>query len=194
MGIIERLLTRFRHSGVLFLIGFFLIIYIALGFLYLQQGPQQRELEEQSAQLSLVVSKPLPSEEKLRAEYDEVNRSLAPMSVEAALEIIVSIAEGSGIDVDPDSGKLIIPPAAVREEKVGEGTYQVLSFRNISVQGDYASVMAFISALDSGKTLKSMVLKRVTTTQTEVEGEGEEESGIKATAALDVDLYTKPGE
>jgi len=170
----ESLFNRFRRMGVLFLIGFFLIIYIAFGFFYWQQGSQQRELEEQIASISIIVSKPLPSAEELQAEYDEVNSSLAPMTDSAALDKIVSIARESGIDVAPDSDKLRIPPVTAREEKVGEGTYQVLSFKSIYVQGGYDNVMAFISDLDSGKTLRTMVLKRVDIKQIELKIEGEE--------------------
>ena len=170
----ENLITRLRRMGFLFLIGFLLIIYIAFGFIYLQQAPQQRELKEQITKLSLVVAKPLPSAEKLRAEYEEVNLSLAPMTDKDAIAKLVGIAEESGIDVDPESGKFRVPSAARREEKMGGGSYQVLSFRNISVQADYDNVMAFISDLDSGKTLKTMVLKRVATSQKEIKFEGEE--------------------
>ncbi|GAH62299.1 unnamed protein product, partial [marine sediment metagenome] len=172
MEAIKNLLIRFRQSGVLVLIGFFLIIYIAFGFVYWQQGSEQRELEEQSAKISLILIKPLPSEEKLRAEYDNVNLALAPMTDSDAIELLVDIAEKSGIDVDPDSGKLVVPSARVGEEKVGGGTYQVFSFKNISVQGDYSNVIAFISDLDSGETpeTKTMVLKKVTIGQIEVKG------------------------
>ncbi len=176
MGAIGELITRFRRSGVLLLIGFFLIIYISFGFLYVQQGSQQRELEEQSTKLSLVVAKPLPDAEALQAEYDEVINSLAPITEQAALAIIVGIAEKSGIDVDPDSAKLHIAPLSVNEVKIGEVNYQVLSFSSITVQGDYESVMAFISDLDSGKTLETMVLKKVASfSQVEVPYIDEEE-------------------
>ena len=168
MEIIQALLTRFRRMGVLFLIGIFVIIYIAIGIVYFQQGPEQRELEEQITQLSLIVAKPLGSDEELRAEYDEVNLALAPMTNRAAIAMLVSIAEESGIDVDQDTGKLRINPATVEEEKRGGGTYQVLSFKGITVQGDYDQVMAFISALDSGETLETMVLKKVTIREVEV--------------------------
>lgn len=191
MEVIKNLLNRFRQSAVLVLIGFFLIIYIAFGLIYWQQGSQQRELEEQSAKISLIVAKPLPSEEKLRAEYDEVNLALAPMTDSDAIDILVGIAEKSGIDTDPDSDKLVIPSTKPREEKVGGGSYQVFSFKNISVQGDYSNVMAFISDLDSGKTQETMVLKRVDIRQIEVKGEGEEETKTETKATLDVDLYTK---
>ena len=174
MEIIQRLLTRFRRMGVLFLIGLFVIIYIAIGIVYFQQGPEQRELEEQITQLSLIVAKPLGSDEKLRAEYDEVNRLLAPITNSDAIAMLVGIAEKSGIDVDKDAGKLRISPATVKEEERGGATYQVLSFTSITVQGDYDQVMAFISALDSGEALETMVLKKVTIREVEVVFVGEE--------------------
>ena len=194
MEVIKNLLIRFRQSGVLVLIGFFLIIYIAFGFVYWQQGSEQRELDEQSAQISLIVAKPLPGKEKLQEEYDKVNDALTSITDSGdAIAKLVGIAEKNGIDVNPDSGKLVVPSAHVEEEKVGGGTYQVFSFTNISVQGDYSNVMAFISDLDSGETQETIVLKKVTISQIEVKGEGEEEARTETVATLDVDLYTKPG-
>jgi len=189
----NNLLARFRHSAALILIGFFLIIYIALGFLYFQQGAQQKGFEEQIAKLNLVVAKPLPDIKNLQAEYDEVNASLAPVTGSDALTILVGIAKKSGINVDPDNGNLSIPPPTVSEKKVGDGSYQILSFKNIIVQGNYNLVMAFISALDSGEKLNTMVLTRITTSQVEVIVEGEEETKTETIATLNVDIYTKPG-
>ena len=214
MEVIKNLLIRFRQSGVLLFIGFLLIIYIAFGFVYWQQSSKQGELEEQVANISLIVDKPLASKEKLKADYDEVNSALASVTDSSdAIAILVSIAEKSGIDVASDSDKLIVPPAAVREETVGGGTYQVFSFKNVSVQGDYDNVMAFISDLDSGTTQETMVLTRITINQVEIKVEGEEvtegeeeeeeeeetegeeeveiSTRIEANATLDVDLYTK---
>ena len=202
MEAIKNLLIRFRQSGVLLFIGFLLIIYIAFGFVYFQQGLKQKDLEEQVAQISGIVAKPLADKEKLQADYAEVNSALALVTDSSeAIAIIVGIAEQNGIDVAPASDKLIVPSAAVREEKVGGGTYQVFSFKNISVQGSYDSVMAFISDLDLGETQQTMVLTRITINQVEVKVEGEEategeeevEIGtrIEAKATLDVDLYTK---
>jgi len=191
MEVLKNLLIRFRQSGVLLFIGFLLIIYIAFGFVYFQQGLKQKDLEEQVAKISSIVDKKLPKKEELQAEYAEINSALAPMEDEDAIAILVSIAEKSGIDTDSD--KLSVPSAAVREEKVGGGTYQVFSFKNVSAQGSYDSVMAFISDLDSGETpeTKTMVLKRVDIRQIEVKGEGEEGTRIETKATLDVDLYTK---
>jgi len=117
----------------------------------------------------------------LKAEYDEVNLSLAPMTASDAIAILVDIAEKSGIDTDETADKFRVPSAAFSQAKVGGGTYQLLSFSNISVQGDYDSVMAFISDLDSGKTLNNMVLKKVNITQADNE----------TAATLGVVIYTK---
>ena len=196
---IKNLLLRFRQSGTLVLIGFFVIIYIAFGFVYWQQNSQQKELEDNSVKVAIIVNKPLPSMEKLQAEYNEANFSLAPVTDSDAIAILVSVAEKSGIDTNPDNNKLRIPSALGREERVGGGTYKIWSFRNVSVQGDYDSVMAFVSDLDSGLTQETMVLKRVDIRQVEVqvvsegEGEGKGVSRIEIIATLDVDLYAKSG-
>ncbi len=190
MEVIKNLLIRFRQSGVLLLIGLFLIIYIAFGFVYWQQGAQQRDIEEKTTNISLILARSLPSKEELRAEYDEVNSALTSITDSAdAIAMLVGIAEKSGIDTDND--KLSVPSATTREETVGESTYQVFSFKNVSVQGDYDTVMTFISDLDSGTTQETLVLKRVDINQIEVRGEGEERTRIETKATLDVDLYTK---
>ena len=201
---IKNLLNRFRQSGILLFIGFILIIYIAFGFVYWQQSSKQKDLEEQVAKISGIVAKELPPKEELQADYAKINLSLTMEDVEISIDeditmdtkaiaIIVGIAEKNGIDTSPASDNLIVPSAAVREEKVGGGTYQVFSFKNVSVQGDYDDVMAFISDLDLGETpeTKTMVLKRITINQIEIKGEGEEVTRIEANATLDVDLYTK---
>jgi hypothetical protein len=154
--------------GVLLLIGFILIANVALGFVYFQQGAQQKGLQEKINQLNLIVNKPLASDEKLRAEFDEINLALAPITNIVAVEMLVGIAEDSGINVDKNAAKLRIAPATAGEEKRGETTYHVLSFNGISVQGDYDRVMALIATLDSGETLKTMVLTRVDIKHVEV--------------------------
>ncbi len=194
MEVIKKLLIRFRQSGVLLLIGFFLIIYIAFGFVYWQQGSQRRDLEEKTTSISLILAKQLSSKEELRAEYVEVNNALVPMTDSDAIAILVDIAEKSGIDVSEGTDKFNVPsanPREGREEKVGGGTYRVWSFKNVSVQGSYDNVIAFISDLDLGETQETMVLKKVTINQIEVKGEGEEETRTETKATLDVDLYTK---
>lgn len=177
---IKRLISRFWPTGVLFLGGFVLIIYIALGFLYFQQGAKQGELEEQIVQLSAVVARPFPSSEELQAEYEERNSSLAPITDVDAIAMLVSIAEKSGIDTNPDSDKFQVRSGSFDQAVVGGNAYQLLSFRDITVQGDYDNVMAFISDLDSGETLKTMVLKWVTIRQIEVQVRSEEPEEVES--------------
>lgn len=179
--ILQSLLKRFWPSGVLFILGFILILYIGLSILYFQQMVQQRELEKNIAGINKVITKPLTSAEELKTEYEEVNRSLSPSPLPETLDILLNIAKESGIDVNPNANKFIIPaPRPLREAVVGGGTYSVLSFEDIRVQGQHEAVMAFISDLDSGKTLETMVLKVV-----------DIRLGAETVASLNIDLYTK---
>ncbi len=185
-GITKGLIARYSRTGVLFLIGFILIIYIGLGFVYFQQGAQQRSLEKQITQIGAVVARPLASGAELQAKYEEVNLALAPMPNGAVdyIQTLVGIAEKSRIDVNEAASKFSVPPAKFSQQKMSGDNYQVLSFNGISVSGNYTNVMAFISDLDSGETLGTMVLKRVEISHIELAGE--------TTATVDVDIYTKP--
>lgn len=179
--ILQNLLKRFWPSGVLFILGFILILYVGLSILYFQQMVQQRELEKNIDSINKVITKPLTSAEELETEYEEVRRSLSPSPLPATLDILLNIAKESGIDVNPNANKFIIPaPRPLREAVVGGGTYSVLSFEDIRVRGQHEAVMAFISDLDSGKTLETMVLKVV-----------DIQLGAETVASLNIDLYTK---
>lgn len=154
------ILAKIRRVGFIVVLGVCVIVYIGLGSVYIQQGPKQKDLEGQIMKTMLVVNKPLPSMEDLQAKYDDVNEALAPIEIPEALAAIVEIAEKSGIDVSPESRKLQInPPGRSGKKKIGEGTYQVLAFNNIKAQGDFDAVMNFVSDLDNGATLKTMILK-----------------------------------
>ncbi len=174
METIKNILTRLGPTGGAVLSGLIVIIYISLGFLFFQQGVKQRQHTEQIVKLSAIIARPLPSAEELQTEYDACNRSLAPMPDSDAIALLVSIAEQSGIDISEDIGEFRVPPATHRQEKVGENIYQTISFRNIHVQGSYDDVMAFISILDSGEILETLVLKTVITNQVIVTLTGEE--------------------
>lgn len=174
MEMLRNLIIRLRHTGVLLVFGILLIVYLGFGFVYWQQGGQQKEYQEQIVKLGAVVARPLAGIDELRAEYEEVQDALAPLTDQAAIELIVSIAEKSGIDIDENSGKLRIPSVASRQVNMAGATYQVLSFVGIRVQADRDNVMAFLSDLDSGETLKTMVLTSVATSQMRVMFTGEE--------------------
>jgi len=171
----QELLARVRRIGFIVTLGVCVILYIGLGFVYMQQGPKQKDLEEQIRKTMMVVNKPLPSMEELKAKYDAVNVALEPMETPEALEVIVNIARESGINVDPESGKFhIVAPGEPRERSSGESAYSVLSLSNIRTQGDFDTVMAFISDIGAGGTLETMVLKRVDLEWVQVKFEEEE--------------------
>ncbi len=158
----QGLLARIGRMGFVVILGVCIIIYVGLGIIYVQQGPKQKDLEEQIRKTMLVVNKPLPSMEELQAKYDAVNEALEPMETPQALKEIVDIARKSGIDVNPESGKLHIgAPGTPQRKEMDEGTYHILSFGDIRVQGSFDAVMNFISDLDTGNTLETMVLRGV---------------------------------
>ncbi len=168
-------LTRIRRMGFLVVLGVCVIIYIGLGFVYMQQGPKQKELEEKIMKTLVVVNKPLPSMEELQSKYDAVNAALEPMETPQALAAIVDIARQNGIDVTPESGKFhISPPGSPSARKMGERTYHVLSFSDVRAQADFDTMMNFISDLDTGKTVETMILKNVELSWVQLQLEEEE--------------------
>lgn len=191
------LVKSIRRTGLLIMIGLVVIIYIGLGFTYVQQGMKQKGLDEEVKQLTLWVAKPLPQDENLQAEYDEATRGLALMEAPDVIAMIVDVARERGIDVSPDGGKFSIPsPRSPVTQKVGDGEYQVLVISGIQVKGEYSAVMGFISDLGSGKGLKNMVVKKLSITWLRTNTKGAEEPSDNATvnigATLDVNLYTQP--
>ena len=177
MDRLKTLIQRYWPTASLFLFGFFLILYVAMGILYFQQNSKQDELQERISGIMGVVSKPLPSVEKLQAEYDAVNQALVPFAAEEVLDIIVKIAEESGVDVDPASGEFTIPALTpAQTKKMGEGNYQVLAINNIRAQGDYDNVMAFVTKIDSNEILKTMALKSAHISQFAFAGTSEEKA------------------
>ncbi len=189
--------ARMRRLGFVVIIGICLIIYIGFGFVYWQQGSEQVDLEEQINKIMPIVSKPLPNMEELQAKYDGVNLALAPLAIPDALEIIVGIARESGIDVEPANGKFHIPPpSAPKEKKMSEGTYQVLSIGGIRVEGGHDSVMSFITDLDSGKTMETLVLTKVETRQVEIrlgEEEAVKRAEFRRVSAAVIDMMANNG-
>jgi len=174
-----------RRTGVLVIIGFILIIYIGLGFVYWQQGTQQKEFTEQINKLSLILARPLPDITELQAEYDKTNQALAPMEDSEAINRLVSIAEKSGISIGANAtDEFKVPPAKISSQRVGGSDYKLLSFKGVSVSGNYSDVITFINDLDSGETLETMVLTKLTLSNIEYWAE------IRATT--DVNIYTNP--
>jgi len=156
------LIARFGRIAILILVGLFVILCIGFGIVYFQQTNSQKELRNEIDQISLVVSKSIPNIESLGAEYENTNKALAPLDTETILQTIVSLAEDCGIDTSPESSMFTISPiVASFPQQVGNGQYQVTRVSGIRAQGEYASVISFVSAIDAGKLGSNTVLKSV---------------------------------
>ena len=173
---LKRLINRFYPTGFLFLCGLIVIIYGAIGFLYVQQGIKQKDFNEQIIKLSAVVEKGLPKSGELQREYEAVLQALTPMSDTEAIARLVDMAGKNGIDVSEGAAKFLVPSAKIHEKQVEGSTYRIISFTNIIVQGDHDNVIAFLTDLDSGTTLPNMVLTKMVISKVETPYTGEEET------------------
>lgn len=190
MDIRKRLKALTGNTAILLVAGLLLLVFVSLIFLVAQQRAKRAELNVQISKVNRIISIPVTGAEKLRAEYEEAYNSIPALTTDTAFEMLVGIARESGIDTSED-GKISIPPVAVKNEKVGQSSYKVLSFQNVNVQDDYAKVMAFISRLESSKTTKTIVLKKLSITRSDVKGSSKQAENFEVIANLDIDIYTR---
>ena len=117
----------------------------------------------------------------------------AAIAASDVIVIILNLAREHGIDVSPDGEKFSIPsPGEPVTQIVGDGEYQVLAISGIRVEGEYSSVVGFISDLGSGKELKNMVLKKLDITWLGTNTAGSSENAtVNIGATIEVNLYTK---
>lgn len=143
-------------------IGILVIVTIGVGIFYMQQMSREKQLEEDVSRLALTLGKPLATADKLQQQYQEVMQALEPIARKDVLDIIISIAEDSGIDVNPEADKLHIPPQdSTGKEKVGETTYQVLPINGLVVQAEHSKVIDFIAKLESRNKLPTLVIRQM---------------------------------
>lgn len=146
--------------GALIFVMFLLFIYAGLVVVYLQQDTVQADLKVQIGRTEAIVAMPMSDASELEADYQRVQAKLQPPTRDEAIALLVAIAARHGIDIDPEAGKLVIPPNSIKTGPgtVGGGSYQVMSFEDIRIQSSYANVMALIEDLDVGATRETMVL------------------------------------
>ncbi len=170
----KKILSRFYPSGYIILCGVIVLVYGVLAFVYIQQGIKQKDLSEKTESLSAIVSKPLSSTKELREEYDSIQETLAPIDDVRAIEILVEIAEKSGVDITPEAGKFTVPSPSNSKERVGSTQYNIIKFNNVSVQGEYENVKAFINDIESGNTIPNIKITSMSISELEVGVQGEE--------------------
>ena len=163
-GQLKDLLARFRRLALPLVIGFFIIIFAALGIVYFQQQQEQNSLKAQIAQLENTLNQPLP--EINATQYEEAHEAVPVLTEEEVLlfqqgviDKVVGLAQSYGFDVST----LTISPDKPVTEKVGETSYQALPF-SMEIKADYDKAKEFISALDSPPTLKSLVVEGLSIT------------------------------
>ncbi len=188
----DNLISSLRRMGRLLILAVLVIITVGIGIYYMQQQANESRLQEDISRLSLTLAKPLPSAEKLQQQYREIAGFFTPVTMKEALDTIIGLAKASGIDVESEGKTFYIPPQdLVGKEKVGDGTYEVLSINNIAVQGKPENVMAFISSLEAQNKLHTLVIKRIVTSQVSEAKTVIEDTEMAAT--VDVRIYSRAG-
>lgn len=163
--------------GVLIFGGFLLLIYAGLIIVYLQQDTKQTELEIQISRTQAIVNKRMSDPTELEAEYRDVQARLEPLTRDEAIARVVAIAAKHGVNIDPDAGNLIIPPASIKTGtgKVGSGSYQVISFADIRIQTAYGNMMSLVGDLDAGTSEETIVLTSLNIRSRDGGGSGTEQ-------------------
>jgi len=174
MEYVTKLIRAYWRTAILVLAGIILIVYIALGFLYFQQGIREKDAQRQIDQIRPVLAKPAPSDAALNAEYEAIIQALTPISDGEAIRLLVNMASEYGINIKEDAGKFRVPAAKYGTEKVGQETYDVMYFQGVFIQGAHSDVMDFLSAIQNGTYLKTMVLRTVSISALDVNFSGEE--------------------
>ena len=145
---LKPLLARYAQTAFLVFMGLILIVYLGMGFLYLQQDPQQKDYQDKTDKLTAILRSPIPSFTELQAAYDNVMGSLTPLADNVTIALLVGVAKAHGIDVSEESGKFQVPVPSH-----SAGAYRITSFKGVHVEGSFDNVTALISVLDSNKPL-----------------------------------------
>ncbi|MFC2058870.1 hypothetical protein ACFLTS_04415 [Chloroflexota bacterium] len=146
----NEILFRIKRVWVPIVIGLFLIIYVAIGIRYYQQGSEQTELEDEIFQVSRIAIQSKESAKELEDKV-ELIRSIIPASdlkETDVYQLILTIAEQAGVLPD---GDVKINFRTEGQKKIGSGTYKTLSF-SLTANGSYNAIRQFVEVLDHEST------------------------------------------
>ncbi len=195
---LKDLIVRFRRLWLPVAVGFFIIVYIALGVVYFQQHGRHNYLSEQIATLTARMPEQSAAEieEKIaEAQADlDAAKSIFPTDLDATkwdvIAEIAALASATGVS---QIGSM---PELTKEEtaKISNITYQYLRY-TVDVQATAAdadstlnNVRDFITKLDKGQTaLKSLIVDQVTLAEI---GVWKASQGVYVTrASIDFSVY-----
>lgn len=174
----KELTARLRSLAFPVAMGLFLILIIAIGSVYLQQGARQREVRQEIAQMSLTALQAQRSAEELEAKFQRVQSDIpsADLKETDVYQVVLGIATRTGVEAD-----ISFQSETVRQ--VLKTRYRVLMFE-VKAQGDNKAVRDFIETLDQGQLL----LKTLVVEDLNISG------GEKASASIDFVVYTHVGK
>ncbi len=173
----DRLIARIKALAAPIVLGLFVIMAVAIGLVYFQQGGEQGDLRAEIDQQVRITSRARQSAEAVEARFREVQDAIptADLRETDVYEVVLDIAGRSGVAAS-------IRLQSMGTKKVGKTDYRVLTF-TVTGTGGAEEVDAFIEALDRGQTsLTTLVVD-------DVKVFGDEE----ATTTMNLVVYTHAG-
>ena len=155
--------------------GLFLIIYGALGFIYMTEGLSQQDMEDRLAQQKNILGRSTARAQEVESEYQRVQDAI-PLADLTEIDVFKAILQLGG-----DSG--VAPQISSRGESTetfGGQVYRVIQFQ-VSAVGPVEAVDDFFRKLDGEQTLlETLVVDTASLTG--------------GTTQMSFNVYTLPGE
>jgi len=185
-GFLDRLPRIGRVSQFALLVGIFLILFVMLSMIYLQQPARQAGLERELSLLETILAVPMTQKEELEAEISQIEAETqvareqfpAPAQAPEIVDTLLGLAEDNDIDVT-------VTQQARYQRTIGEAEDAIvwpLTTFVVDLKGQVPKFQNFILALDD--RLPACQLREVYMKVADVEGE--EDTG---TVIIDVFHY-----
>ncbi|MDO8491917.1 MAG: type 4a pilus biogenesis protein PilO [Dehalococcoidia bacterium] len=150
-------------ASIPFVVGVFIIVYVALGMVYFNKENETRGLTSQVLVMRSALGKPLPNTAELQTRLDDVRAEseavLAALpSAEQGIDVYGALVE-LGNQGNIEIMRMEAFPPVVRKDGIGGKT--ILPYA-ITVRGSQEDTLAFVSSLIQGaKLLRGLELTNV---------------------------------
>lgn len=152
-GLLDRLPRLGKTSQLILVVGIFLLLFIPLGFLYLQQPAEQDQLKGTLANLEKILAAPTTKKEMLESQVKQAESDLTKAKAvfpqpDQSPEIIaglLELAKANGITVTRTKVSISKQSTTIGKSKI---EYPLLIF-DISLKGQVPKFQNFLLALDT---------------------------------------------
>ena len=176
---LEQVLERVRVLAVPVVAGFVLILYAAVGLLYVQERQAGRDMREQIQVLDRLLrltANRVPLED-IQARGKAVD-ALIPADIlpdQDVFPIIRILAAEGGVQIQDQKSR------QSRPAKLGQADYSAYLY-SLSARGGYIELMNFVATLEYQERLPTLIVRKVSI----------DSRGDASTVAIDYEVLAKP--